>query len=94
MSEPTLATTKAPSAEGKNGTIQIDEAQIVRAQRHIMPLDGGTDRCVTKEEMAQFVMCLLADTQEIISREKCEACEKGRYSAAAIEKDWAKGSWR
>ena len=32
-----------------------------------MPLDGGTDRCVTKEKMAQFVMCLLADTQEIIS---------------------------
>ena len=53
-----------------------------------MPLDGGTDRCVTKEEMSQFVICLLADTQEIISREKCEACENGRYSAAAIEKDW------
>ena len=31
-------------------------------------------------------MCLLADTQKIISREKCEACEKGRYSALRLRK--------
>ena len=85
MSEPTLVTTKAPSAEDKNGKIKINEAQFVRAQRHILSLDDGTDRCVTKEEMEQFIMCLLADTEEIMSK------EKGRYTAAVIEKDWAEG---